>query len=328
VRVDGNRTYLATDNLSSNDELFVYDTTVVSSPVLLGSFDVGATVFDMVVQGGYAYLATSSDTRELDIINVSTPSSMSRVGSYNAPGSADMYGIALSGSTAYLARDSSGEREFYSVNVSSPSSPSLLGSLDFAGGDMNSVVVRGNYAYVATDSNTQELAVVNVSNPTAPVLSGSYDSSGNDNAESVALGESMLALGEAGGNNLIVFDLSSPGSPSYRSATAVGGIVYALAFDSNDAVFLATSLASSQAQRWDISAPATPVRDFSYNLNATAYGVYFNGTNAFFATTHNSLELQIFGPTVSVYSDYVKEGSFTSQVYDSGSTTTAWNSIE
>jgi hypothetical protein len=53
-----------------------------------------------------------------------------------------------------------------------------------------------------------------------------------------------------------------------------------------------------------------------------------DGTYAYFATGNDSLELQILGPSTASFTDYVREGTFTSQAFDSGSTSTNWGSIE
>src|SRR3989339_646451 len=71
--VVGTKTYVGRDDSGAQSDLFVYDTTVPSSPVLLGSFDVSGTINDMVVSGSYVYIASGAQTTELDIIDVSNP---------------------------------------------------------------------------------------------------------------------------------------------------------------------------------------------------------------------------------------------------------------
>ena len=99
-----------------------------------------------------------------------TPSIPVRLGGYDTSGYA--LGIAVSGTFAYVADDSSG---LQIIDVSNPSAPAHLGGYDtsgYAGG----VAVSGTLAYVADDSSG--LQIIDVSNPSAPVRLGGYDTSG------------------------------------------------------------------------------------------------------------------------------------------------------
>jgi type II secretory pathway pseudopilin PulG len=327
IVVVGNRTYLATTNTNSGNELFVYDTTTPSTPVLLGSFNVGATVFGMDVVGNYAYLATSDNSRELDIIDVSTPSSMSRIGSYNASGGRNMLAVDVVGTVAFLGRDQSNQDEIWAIDVSTPSSPSLLDSLSYSS-DINDVVVSGNYLYAATDNNSAEMAVFDISNPSAISYVTGVNSGGNNNAETIAITGSLVALGEAGGNELVLIDVSNPLSPGILSETNTGGSTEGSYFADSTTLYLSTVGGNLEAQRWDVGNTSLPAQDMVYDLNGHGSSVSSDGTYAYFATGNDSLELQILGPSTASFTDYVREGTFTSQAFDSGSTSTNWGSIE
>jgi hypothetical protein len=213
------------------------------------------------------------------------------------------------------------------LNVAVPSAPTLLGSLNFSGGDVNDVVVDGNYLYIATDDNSAEMAVIDVSVPAAPTSSATVNLSGGNNAETIAINGTTVAVGRSGGNELAIVDVSTPTSPSIISEISVTGGIYGIDFDGSDGVFLATNGSSVQMQRWDISTPSSPVLDGSYNLTDDGNSVAVSGSYAYYATSANSLELQILGEGGSL-SDYATEGTFTSQAFDSGSTSTNWSTIE
>lgn len=326
VLVVGTRTYLSTVNSGSGHELFVYDTTIPSTPVLLGSFNVGGRVYAMDVIGNYAYLATSHNSRELDIIDVSTPSSMVRVGSYNAPGYTNMFGIDVVGTTAYLTRDASTYPEFYVVDVATPATPTLLGTLGLSS-DVNDVFVDGSHAYVARDQNSAEMSVIDISTPTTPAVVASVNLSGNSNAETIDKVGSLLVIGRNGGHDLALLDVATPTAPSILSQTIVTGGIYGVALDGTGAVFLATTGSGTQMQRWDISTPTAPVLDGTFSLGSTSIGVDVSGGYAYYATSHNTQEFQIIGPSTPP-TDYAYEGSFTSEAFDSGASGTGWNNIE
>ncbi len=327
VVVVGTKTYVGRVDSGGGGDLVVYDTTVPSNPVLLGSFDVGATISDMVISGNYAYLATDTNARELDIISISNPASMVRTGSYNMAGNANALSVFVSGTTAYLGRASSSDNEFWVINVATVATPSLTGSLNFAS-DINDLVKSGNYIFGATSSDTQEIAVFNVTTPASPTLGGSFNATGSMNANAIDVSGTLLALGRSSGTgNLGLFDLTTPTSPTALIQTTASGSINALHLVLTTNLFLATDFSTGEAQYWNIASPASSVLLSSLNLPGTVNGVTYNGTNAFYAGSDNASELQILGQNVITMTDFVKEGNFTSQVFDSTSASTNWDSM-
>ena len=79
------------------------------------------------------------------------------------------YGVAISGTCAYVADCDSGLQV---IDISTPSSPHLIGSCDtpdYAYG----VAISGTCAYVADDDSG--LQVIDISTPSSPHLIGSCD---------------------------------------------------------------------------------------------------------------------------------------------------------
>jgi hypothetical protein len=79
----------------------------------------------------------------LQIIDVSDPASLVRLGSYDTSGSAS--GVAVVGTVAYVA-DWGGGLQI--IDVSNPASPVRLGACDTSG-DAGGVAVAGNRVYLA-----------------------------------------------------------------------------------------------------------------------------------------------------------------------------------
>src|SRR3990167_11249546 len=67
VFVVNNRAYIVTVSRTGADFL-IYDITTPSNPTLLGSRDLAATGYAVVVSGNYAYVATNNTTRELTVL--------------------------------------------------------------------------------------------------------------------------------------------------------------------------------------------------------------------------------------------------------------------
>jgi hypothetical protein len=122
-------------------------------------------------------LATSNET-ELEIFDVSTPSSVTLIGGFDAPGnSEDGQGLDLVGNKLYLGRtlgaSHTNHSEFHIVDVINPAAISNLGDKDLAA-DLNDLRIRESLAFLAT-SDSKEFQVWNISDQANPVLWSSFN---------------------------------------------------------------------------------------------------------------------------------------------------------
>lgn len=191
-------------------------------------------------------------------------------------GAADALSIAFANNYIYLGRAASGGKEFYIFDVSNPAVPNMVGSRDL-NGNPNDIVISGNYAYIASTDNFEELQILDVSDPSTIQNAGKLAAvdltalnSGNDNANAVAVAVSgnYLYMARAGGDPFLIFDLSNPsnpGNPIGRAATVTGsptdvqiaGNYGYLTSDDNNAEF----------QIIDMSIKTLPLRVGVLNLN-------------------------------------------------------------
>ena len=77
--------------------------------------------------------------------------------------------------------------EFNIIDVRNPNAPQWLGGYA-VGRTVNQIRVKGNYAYLATDDSSQELAILDIHDPTHPTLVVNYDAPG---PSGFAVGESL-----------------------------------------------------------------------------------------------------------------------------------------
>lgn len=128
---------------------------------------------EVAVVGSYAYIASNDNSQELVVVNISNPAAPSSIGSYNASGNDDAISIAAFGSTVLIGKQSG---ILYVVSVATPSVPSLLGTYNGTS-DIFDIDLGNNdtYAFLVTDSTTQEFIVVNITNPAAPAVLGSVN---------------------------------------------------------------------------------------------------------------------------------------------------------
>lgn len=175
------------------------------------------------IVGSNAYVLDRT-SKTLEVVDVSTPTSPTRLGSIalsgydGAPGGLPMY---VTNNVAYIGIGS----HLHVVDVSNPSNlvdlaSHVIGtrptSVVFSTGDysIHDVQVVGNRAYVA--AGKFGLHIVDVSNPAAPVLLGSFaDDPAREGSSRLiravrVVGNQAYVLGESA---LLVVDVSNPNAP-------------------------------------------------------------------------------------------------------------------
>jgi len=145
-----------------NYGLKVYDIRDPTHPIPAGpGVNVGRFVNDVFIAGDYAYLATQSAT--LEIIDIRNPSSLTRI--FTLPLSSYARGVHVSGNYAYLAS----YNFFTVVDITNPLSPNIVFNNPIGPTYLDSVVVKGDRAYVTHFTN-RYLSVLDITNPTHPSL--------------------------------------------------------------------------------------------------------------------------------------------------------------
>lgn len=148
---------------------YVLDITSTTTPVLIGSYNIGSAVInDIAVSGTRAYLATSKDAKEIIALDISNPSSITQAASFAIAGSPNAASLDYNLGKLYVVTNHlSGRPDFYVFDVSQPSDISLLGSVEL-GPSHDSVSVYYDLAFVGTKSSTEGLITVDITNPANP----------------------------------------------------------------------------------------------------------------------------------------------------------------
>jgi hypothetical protein len=232
VTIAGHHAYVADGPLG----LEVIDVTTPANSRRVGGLFTGGQAWDVAVSGSFAYLADGP--LGLQVIDVHSPSNCARVGGYVASGREYM-GVTVAGNYAYAANDV-GEIDMIDVheptnctavasfpgvssaaagafvyvaafeslqvmNVSDPSNIVRVGGLAITGSFGRDVLVRGKFAYVATDREPA-VQIVDVSDPTNCVPVNSLSTG----AGSYGLSASGNHLYVTTADGLQVFDISDP----------------------------------------------------------------------------------------------------------------------
>lgn len=177
IASDGSYLYLGRIT-GGGREFYIYNLIDPANPALVSQINLAGNINDITVSGIYAYLATSDDSNELQIINTNIKTAPILAGSLNlnsGNNTADGLSIAYNNSgTVFLGRAANASSpEYYSINVSMANAPSLTGTLEI-GANVSSIHYdsASNYSFLATAAATNAFKVVNNATLSAPVILG------------------------------------------------------------------------------------------------------------------------------------------------------------
>ena len=220
--------YIAFGTVAQNHELQIYcvDDKVTpgctpETPMWLGSYNVNHNVNDIAlatqVVGGaqktIAYLATSASSAtspELTILDVTNPSSVVPLGSFNPSGTQYGRSIYVLGNTAYLGRDRTvgANKDFYVLDVTNPALPTEQHSRKLSltpNTYTSAITVQGNIAFVATTDSTHPLLLFDVTNPTNVISVSACTVSTSQVTKDIVYHENMLFTVNQGADLLRIF---------------------------------------------------------------------------------------------------------------------------
>ncbi|MHA1188466.1 MAG: LVIVD repeat-containing protein [Candidatus Heimdallarchaeota archaeon] len=163
VQVIGNLAYLS----DYYDGLSIFDVSNASDPVLLDTYPLNQAHYFHVV-GDFAFVACWN--YGVRIINISNPTNMSEVGSYND--GSEVACISIDNNVAVVTKPAGG---VLFLNVSEPTNPQKLSQYNTTG-YLNVCTIRDNIAYIANWNYSDSIVeFINITNPSDPVFIGQYE---------------------------------------------------------------------------------------------------------------------------------------------------------
>lgn len=284
-------------------DFYTIDVANPAAPTVLGSITFSNNnhgTDDVAVYGDYAYLASRDENTALYIVNITNPASPTLVSSFTLPGFDEAAKtVAVRYPYVYLGTYDEGgsginDREFWVINVSNPGAPTLTTSLEFDG-DINDIVLDGNYAYVAANGDYHELAVLNIANPGSPAVIESFNApaSGTGYGISPIPDRNLAALVRYEGNpefmmlnttNITsIAQLGSARSPEhFHKVLAADPYVFATGtHNSQELVF------------YDVTNPGAPLQIATRDLYADSEGVFWERNVLYVAVRNDSRPLAI-----------------------------------
>lgn len=282
VYVSGNYAYMTK---SGTSYFSIIDITDTANPVLVGSCArtscyLSGTLNSVIVQGDYAYIASSNNSGELYVINISNKAQPTLVYTYNGSGSGDGQTLWISDNRLYMVR-SSGDWELGIFSLSNPAQPTLLGSLNIESTCIGIDVV-GNYAYLACSDNSREFQVVDVSNPSSLSLTKRYvlNLSASDDGYAIDVIGNTAYLGRSNGY-IYSIDITNPLVPTLISSYDFDGAVYRIDHPDDTTLVAVGNNSSREIQFVNVTDPSA-MSNLSY-LNVPGFTSY-SGQGVFYSS--------------------------------------------
>ncbi|MCA9381216.1 hypothetical protein KC678_03035 [Candidatus Dojkabacteria bacterium] len=198
--------------------------------------------------------------------------------------------IFMVGSIAYIVR--SAGTSFVIYDLSDVNNPVLLGSSTAGVGSLAKIYVQGNYAYIVSDDNSQELQVFNVSNTTSPSKIASLNLPQNNNADSlIGEGNYLYIVRNGGSNDFSIVDITNPLAPVETGNTNIAnGRDVKI---SGNYAYVTSDSNSQELQVIDISNKSNPQGVASYNLSGNANGdsILVYGNRAIIGTDDGKIHI-------------------------------------
>jgi hypothetical protein len=133
-----------------------------------------ASLMDITVGGGSAYLAVTGADEGLQIINVANPAAPAKTGGYRAPANTPQ--TFISGDRLYLMTHSG----LWVYRTTTSSTPTYLGKYTGEGiGGARRIFAVGNRVYALLQTTPRKVLVLDTTNPAAITLAGTYTTSRN-----------------------------------------------------------------------------------------------------------------------------------------------------
>jgi hypothetical protein len=201
--------------------LQIVDISIPTAPVVVGSLDANAAMWDIVVLGSILYASAGGDLALIDVTDPSAPyvlATMTLDGQFAAVETIRVY-VDASGHVYAFVVSTNGS--FYVVDVTDSSSPFQIAAYEPPDSCMRDVALddSGQALYAYLPDCYAGLRIVDVTSPSIPNEVHTYDFGGNSSAYRVAAtGQQVVVATDdasaAWNTSLYALDVSSPITPT------------------------------------------------------------------------------------------------------------------
>ncbi|TSC64430.1 MAG: hypothetical protein G01um1014106_125 [Parcubacteria group bacterium Gr01-1014_106] len=295
VAVRNGYAYLVTDD-GPTGRLIVIDVSDITAPELVASAVLPSPGVDVVVSGGYAYVALDGIVAELAVVDIRTPLTSLVAVPVDLPGTARARSVAVESNLLLVGREGRNDAdELIATTLENPALPTSRDTLNLSGDpDVNTLALRTGSAVLGTSGDAAEIITVNVGTPSNITTVGTLDLSGNANVTGVSVSGSRVYVTRDGDVDFVIVDISTLAIPSVAGSLDLGNGANDVASEGGFA-FTATRQQGNEFQRVDAGTPGNLSVAGTTNVGAEPKGIAFVGNYAFLATAGNDRELTIVG---------------------------------
>lgn len=307
-----------------------------------GEFN-GYLTNNIYVEGDYAYLSTTQDSKEVVILDISsTP--YTEVGYYDTPRTEDANGVWVKDNVGFVAAG----RYVYTFDLSQktgarPSISNIRASNNqnlFRIASVSQIIIRGDYLFASLDQDWYEMVILDVSNPASMVITSKTNVNNQQSFDIFVSPDGNRAyFGTGAASNereFFIIDTSSKsgGRPIIGQYDTNGMSVRGVAIVERDQRAVLVGYGGEEYQAVTISDEANPVRCGGMELNNGINDVdsvidSLGNAFSYLLTNDSTSDFRVLrggpgGAGDETGYGYLAEGDYTSSVFDSGSATTSF----
>jgi hypothetical protein len=305
---------------------------------VLGTFD-GYKTNDVFGENNFAYLATDTNFKEVVIVDIlNAPFHLE--GYFDVPGNGNASAVSVSGNTGFAVAGS----KLYAFDLTAKTGSRLqLGSAFNLAGTGKTIKISGQYAYVVTTSTSKQLQIINISNPASMTEAAWAQVDGNGGTDVFISDDTnrayLTTAVSTTKKELFILDISTKsGARPTLSSYETNGMSPRGVARVSDLRLIVVGTSGEEYQVVNIENELSPVRCGGMNNDLGIYDVvpHTNLTGnaySYIVTGDPANEFRIIrggpgGHGGQNGQGYAPNGSFTSRVFDTGSSLSYYYYIE
>jgi hypothetical protein len=169
----------------------------------------------------FLFVGFATSSLQVHVFDTTNNASILLASKFSLPGVSGSFPGALSltyyNNRLYVGTHRTAGNEFHIFDVSDRTNPIWLGSREL-NHNVNQIIVRGPYAYLATSGNTKDLIILRVSDPRSIQQTATYDINGNEDAQSLYVLGNYIYIGRNKSRDrshpeFSILDISQPDTP-------------------------------------------------------------------------------------------------------------------
>lgn len=214
--IKGDLAFIGSQNSS---KLFVVDVHVPSTPVTLGSVNLGGLPAGVVVDGDYAYVLNRATTGYISVVDVSKPKSPVEIASTTFGIGTTPRRLKKFGNFLYATLQ--GSNKVAVINVSNPLFPTLVTTVTPSLTNAFAIDIQDGYMYIGANGGVSIYDVA--TNPALPVevATSSVVASSSIVLDLAATDHYLYVLPGTSGQAMTIIDISDPSVPVIVSTSTI-----------------------------------------------------------------------------------------------------------